>query len=189
VLGVTVQQLPYAVDLFEGGGDGVRLVRADVHRPELRADAARPQPGDVGVQVGGLVAADVAGVEVVADLFAQRPRQVVVPVHDGELGQQRAGVVGGRHGAGPARLPKPKPAPEPSALARRRLPSSVAWSLSSCWNSRMRPRSSSSWAASMRIASRPALRAPATETGATGTPAGIRTIDSRDSIPSRARKS
>src|SRR5690606_7924237 len=29
VLGVTVQQLPYAVDLFEGGGDGVRLVRAD----------------------------------------------------------------------------------------------------------------------------------------------------------------
>ena len=40
-------------------------------------------------------------------------------------------------------------------------------------------------AARMRTASRPALRAPPIETVATGTPAGICTIDSSESIPSR----
>ena len=37
----------------------------------------------------------------------------------------------------------------------------------------------------MRTASRPALRAPPMETVATGTPAGICTMDSRESMPSR----
>ena len=37
----------------------------------------------------------------------------------------------------------------------------------------------------MRTASRPALRAPPIETVATGTPAGICTIDSSESMPSR----
>ena len=37
----------------------------------------------------------------------------------------------------------------------------------------------------MRAASRPALRAPPIETVATGTPAGICTIDSSESMPSR----
>ena len=37
----------------------------------------------------------------------------------------------------------------------------------------------------MRAASRPALRAPPTETVATGTPAGICTMESSESMPSR----
>ena len=37
----------------------------------------------------------------------------------------------------------------------------------------------------MRTASRPALRAPPMETVATGTPAGICTMDSNESMPSR----
>ena len=37
----------------------------------------------------------------------------------------------------------------------------------------------------MRTASRPALRAPPIDTVATGTPAGIWTIESNESIPSR----
>ena len=48
-----------------------------------------------------------------------------------------------------------------------------------------RSRSSSSDAARMRTASSPALRAPPTDTVATGTPAGICTIESSESIPSR----
>jgi hypothetical protein len=39
----------------------------------------------------------------------------------------------------------------------------------------------------MRTASSPALRAPATDTVATGTPPGIWTIDSSESMPSRWR--
>jgi len=49
----------------------------------------------------------------------------------------------------------------------------------------MRARSASSLAARIRTASRPALRAPPTATVATGTPAGIDTMDSSESSPSR----
>ncbi|SLI30684.1 Uncharacterised protein [Mycobacteroides abscessus subsp. abscessus] len=49
----------------------------------------------------------------------------------------------------------------------------------------MRARRVGSVAARMRTASRPALRAPPMETVATGTPAGICTMDSRESMPSR----
>ncbi len=49
----------------------------------------------------------------------------------------------------------------------------------------MRPRSSASDAARMRTASRPALRALPTATVATGMPAGICTIESSESSPSR----
>lgn len=80
------------------------------------------------------------------------------------------------------------PNPKDSAFAtfvRSRLPFSVAWSFSSCWKSRIRASSSVSCAASIRTASSPALRAPATETVATGTPAGIWTIDISESMPSR----
>ena len=50
---------------------------------------------------------------------------------------------------------------------------------------RIRAASSPSPAPRMRAASSPALRAPPIETVATGTPAGIWTIDSSESIPSR----
>ena len=49
----------------------------------------------------------------------------------------------------------------------------------------MRLRSTGSAAARMRTASRPALRAPPIETVATGTPAGICTMESSESMPSR----
>src|SRR5919199_4685895 len=49
----------------------------------------------------------------------------------------------------------------------------------------MRSRSLSSDAPRMRTASSPALRAPPIDTVATGTPAGIWTIESSESIPSR----
>src|SRR2546425_1019928 len=189
VVGVTLGQLPDDVDLFERGADGVvpGHVAAHVHRPELRAHAAGAQSRDVGVQGGALVGGDVALVDVITNLLAQRPRQVVVPVDDGVRGEQFAGAGHIVHGVvpqPPAQLPNPKPA-VPSTLARSRLPFSVACTFSSSWNWRIRSRSSPSCAASMRTASSPALRAPATETVATGTPAGICTMDSSESIPSR----
>lgn len=60
-----------------------------------------------------------------------------------------------------------------------------AKSPSACWKLSIRARSASSLVARMRTANRPALRPPATDTVATGTPAGICTIDSSESRPSR----
>jgi hypothetical protein len=60
-----------------------------VHRPELRADPARPQPDQVGVQpAAALVDADVEPVKVVPDPAAHLPREIVVAVHDRRGGQQ-----------------------------------------------------------------------------------------------------
>src|SRR5699024_7085137 len=68
-------------------------------------------------------------------------------------------------------------------------PLRIALSRSSPWKATICSRTcaakGSSLAPRMRAASRPALRAPPTETVATGTPAGICTIDSSESIPSR----
>jgi hypothetical protein len=84
----------YAVDLFERRADRpVSLqLRRHVDGPELRADAARAQPGQVGVQAAGLVGGDVTPVEVVPGQLPQRPREVVVPVHHGVAGEQRVGT-------------------------------------------------------------------------------------------------
>ena len=75
---------------------------------------------------------------------------------------------------------------------RRRCGSPRPWpaaaSLSAAWNSTMRWRSASSDAARMRTASSPALRALPTATVATGTPAGICTIDRSESSPSRCSR-
>src|SRR5882757_5559109 len=64
-------------------------------------------------------------------------------------------------------------------------PLSSAVCRSCTWNSCIRFASTGSLAPRMRTASRPALRAPPIDTVATGTPAGICTIDSSESIPSR----
>src|SRR6478609_7295150 len=63
---------------------------------------------------------------------------------------------------------------------RTALPFSWATSRSFSWNSVTFPRSSGSVAARMRTASSPALRALPIDTVATGTPAGICTIDSSE---------
>src|SRR5581483_1455091 len=54
----------------------------------------------------------------------------------------------------------------------------------SAWNAATRAVSVASEVASMRTAGNPALRAPPLATDATGTPAGIWTIDSSESSPS-----
>lgn len=137
VRGVALQQLGDHVDLFEGGADRrvAREVGPYVNGPELRADAARAQPRNVGVQMAGLVGGDVTGVEVVADLFAQRPRQVVVAVDDGVFGEE---FLARSSCSTAAYFPKPKES-APSTLLRSRLPFSVARSFSSCRNSFIRP--------------------------------------------------
>src|SRR5665648_350926 len=70
--------------------------------------------------------------------------------------------------------------------ARSRSPLACASSRSLPWNStifvRTRTASASIPAPSIRAANSPALRAPPTETVATGTPAGIWTIDNNESI-------
>ena len=68
---------------------------------------------------------------------------------------------------------------------RTTLPFSCALARRDAWNSTIFVRSASSEAARMRTASRPALRALPTATVATGTPAGICTIESSESMPSR----
>ncbi len=81
----------------------------------------------------------------------------------------------GRSRSRPCRSPSHAaacPSPSPARSARPGTPPSGCAVAGSC-------------AARMRTASRPALRAPATDTVATGTPAGICTIDSSESMPSR----
>src|SRR5215213_8533938 len=73
----------------------------------------------------------------------------------------------------------------PSDWRRTTAPFSWASVLSRDWKSVICWRRPSSEAARMRTASRPALRAPPTATVATGTPAGICTMESSESRPSR----
>ena len=82
-------------------------------------------------------------------------------------------VPGSARRAAPA---APRPWRAPRRAARRGTPSSAA---------RSRAASAPSPAPRIRAASSPALRAPPTDTVATGTPAGICTIESSESIPSR----
>jgi hypothetical protein len=79
----------------------------------------------------------------------------------------------------------PTGAPGPAAEATVPAPAAVLPRLSCSWNATIRTRRASSAAARMRTASRPALRALPMATAATGTPAGICTMDSSESIPSR----
>ena len=100
----------------------------------------------------------------------------------------------GVRSAGAARDSPPRP-PPPGRGAQdpRRAPSAApkacAGARSPAWNDTIRSRSCSascpSPAPRMRAASRPALRAPPIDTVATGTPAGIWTIESSESMPSR----
>ena len=69
--------------------------------------------------------------------------------------------------------------------SRTALPFSCALSRSDAWNSTILVRSASSEAARMRTASRPALRALPIGDRRDGTPAGICTIESSESMPSR----
>jgi len=77
------------------------------------------------------------------------------------------------------------PSRRPGRSLRTASPFCCAVARSSAWNARILSWSSGSTAARIRTASRPALRAPPTATVATGTPAGIWTIESSESRPSR----
>src|SRR5699024_9102470 len=88
-----------------------------------------------------------------------------------------------------APLPAPRRYPSRHRYYCRASPLRIALARSAHWQAAICPRTcaakGSSLAPRMRAASRPALRAPPTETVATGTPAGICTSDSSESIPSR----
>ena len=95
------------VDLFQGGRHGRVPGELGGHedRPELRSDAALTQAREVGM--GATAAeADVECVQVVSDLSPHLPRQVVVAVPDGMLGEHIGhdlgdlGGVGGRGSGG-----------------------------------------------------------------------------------------
>ena len=77
------------VDLFQGLDDRGAIGQSgrDPGRPELRADSAVPQPGQVGVR-GGQALGKVQPVEVVARLLACLPREVVVSVDQWVTAQQ-----------------------------------------------------------------------------------------------------
>ena len=138
-----------------------------------------------------------------ADRARVRPEPVDLRGLRGGLGRRALGAAvrraaRGRHRAG--RRPggavdrrggrlRPRPASAPATRSRSARPFSVAtarrpsaWATSAA---RSRSASAPSPAARMRAASRPALRAAPTPTVATGTPAGIWTMDSSESIPSR----
>lgn len=72
-----------------------------------------------------------------------------------------------------------------SSVARNAASESRTRWACSCWKASIRRASAGSEAARMRTASSPALRAPPTDTVATGTPAGICTMDSSESNPPR----
>ena len=73
----------------------------------------------------------------------------------------------------------------PNRVRRSAASLSATMAARSFWKSTIRWCRESSAVARIRTASRPALRAPPIDTVATGTPAGICTIDRSESIPSR----
>ena len=88
-------KLPDQVDLLKRRGHrGLALqVGRHVHRPELGADPARGQPGQVGV--GELHRRrEVGGGRIECAGHAQRPGQVIVPVDHGKAVQQRPSCPG-----------------------------------------------------------------------------------------------
>ena len=108
------------VDLLERGADGFLALhgRGHVHRPELRAHAASPQPRDVGHQRRHRLD-DVGLVEVAPRIeVAQRPRVIVVPVD-----QRRLFMKGPRAGQriGLGRHFRHRPATKRNAITPRRL--------------------------------------------------------------------
>jgi UDPglucose 6-dehydrogenase len=88
-------------------------------------------------------------------------------------------------GSGGARRRGQGGAESAARWARRASPLARAVTASWSWKRVIRWRRSSSAVARMRTASSPAFRAPPTATVATGMPAGICTIDSSESSPSR----
>ena len=94
VVGVALGELAHERHLLQhggdGGGPGERARHVD--RPELGADPARPQPGQVGVQLRD-ARREVDG----APQRAQRPRQVVVAVDQRGGGEQVQRAGGGGH--------------------------------------------------------------------------------------------
>ena len=89
-VGVPLDEAVGAVDLLQGGGDG-RVARRSWwgRRPTRTGRPPRPRPAAAGRCGWTGVAADVEPVEVVADLLARLPQQVVVAVDDGVAGEQR----------------------------------------------------------------------------------------------------
>src|SRR5207249_9289404 len=82
------------VDLFErgfDGGAGLHRRGRHVDTPELGADAARPQAGDVGLQAR-LRFGDIDRLEAEVALAPQLPRQVVVAVDDDGRSVNAAGL-------------------------------------------------------------------------------------------------
>ncbi len=79
--GVAPQQIVDYVDLLDRGLDKVagRQVGRHEDRPELSADAALPQPRDIGVEVG-LAPGYVDLRQRAARPFPVLPRQVIVPI-------------------------------------------------------------------------------------------------------------
>ena len=103
-VGIRRDHAVHAVDLLERGRDGgVALQRArHEDRPELPADAALLEAGEVGLRRRHRPR-DVERLEVVAGLLPRRPRQVVVTVDQRVPGEQgagpRQGAAGGLGGA------------------------------------------------------------------------------------------
>ena len=83
-LGVLAHHAVDDVDLLERRRHGRRIICRDVDRPELTADAARTQAGDVGHD-RGLRFGDVELVQIAPGILSERPRVVVVPVDEWHL--------------------------------------------------------------------------------------------------------
>src|SRR3954447_11116600 len=134
-------------------------------------------------QAGGLTPADdaVTATEEREGPSGGQPREEIARVVDLDAPRHQArwcGQIGGDAHASMVPCPLSTAARKAASLLRARSPKA-------CWKVTIRARSVSSPVARMRTASSPALRAPATDTVATGTPAGIWTIDSSESSPSR----
>ena len=119
------------VDLLQGHRErlGLGEGRWRVHRPELGADPARPQPCQVGVGPTGQRGARVEGAEVTPGQPPDLPGKVVVAVEDGRLGEHgprggdppgcprlgRARLIHGRDAA----MSRPRPAGQWAVLPPR----------------------------------------------------------------------
>src|SRR4029079_6061793 len=108
---------------------------------------------------------------------------------DGQREDNRTGHDQGNHRAAATRAPQPGQFHSGSLRIRSVRAASLLWTISASvsWNTAIWAVSCGSVVARMRTASSPALRAPPIETVATGTPAGICTIDSSESSPVRWR--
>ncbi len=79
------------VDLFELGARRPLEAGGDPDAPELAADEAFAQAREVGVALLA-AGAQIVALEVARSRFANRPRQVIVAVDEGDSGEQRSSV-------------------------------------------------------------------------------------------------